>query len=311
MADDQAHFQLAADVLAGWCDDVLSGKPPVLYPVGGSDLARVEVGPGLVNLIGGAPGTGKTSLVMQMIFDALRLTDTLRAVVCNVEMSAAVLFDRQLARLSGIDLTTIRYRRLTGKHTDRIDQAMATLEPLAERLCFVRPPFTLENVAATADAFDAELIVLDYLQRIPPPGDHGDRRGAVDATMNYLRRFADAGTAILAVAVVGRTRDGKGRSSYQADGLGLASFKESGELEYGADSAYLLCPDPKDDDLVTLRCLKDRYGEPEDIDLRFTRKLQRFDPIGGDKGTQDKGKLNADLAALWLPTSPSDDDNDD
>ena len=33
------------------------------------------------------------------------------------------------------------------------------------------------------------------IQRIAPPGEHGDRRGSVDACMNYLRQFADADTA--------------------------------------------------------------------------------------------------------------------
>src|SRR6185369_11204244 len=104
-------------------------------------------------------------------------------------------------------LRTIRYRRLAAEHAERIDQAMNTLEPLAERLCFVRPPFDLANVAATADGFGAELLLLDYIQRIPPPGDHGDRRGSVDATMDYLRQFAENGVAVICVAAVSRGKD--------------------------------------------------------------------------------------------------------
>ncbi len=177
-------YQCAADVLAGWRDDVLSGKPPILYPVGTGELAQLEIGPGLVWLLGGAPGAGKTAFTMQCVFDALRLTPDLRAVVCNVEMPPGVLLDRQLARLSGIDLTTIRHRRLGAEHAERIDRALATLEPLAERLAFCRPPFDLANVAATADAFDAHLLLLDYIQRIPPPGEHADKRGSVNATMD-------------------------------------------------------------------------------------------------------------------------------
>jgi replicative DNA helicase len=171
----------------------------------------------------------------------------------------------------------IRHRQLAAPHAERIDVGVETLTPLCERLAFVRPPFDLENVAATADAFEADLLVLDYVQRVPPPGDHADRRGAVNATMDFLRQFADEDRAILAVAAVGRTRDNKGRSSYDPNGLGLASYKESGELEYGADSAWLLATDADDNDLVTLRCLKDRYGDPHDIDLLFRRSLQRFE----------------------------------
>ena len=299
-----AVFQCAADVLAGWRDDVLSGKPPVLFPAGAGELARVEIGPGLVALLGGAPGAGKTAFTMQLLVDALRLTPTLRAVACNVEMAPAVLLDRQLARLSGIDLTSIRHRRLGAEHADRIDQAMHTLEPLAERLAFVRPPFDLANVAATADAFDAQLLLLDYIQRIPPPGEHGDKRGAVNATMDYLRQFADAGVAVVVVSAIGRTKDGKGRSSYAGDGLNLASFRESSELEFGADDAFILTADDDQGDAVTLRHLKSRHSEAKDIGLTFDRRLQRFAAAGEPR--PDAGKLRSTLAALWARTAPAD-----
>src|SRR5262249_10547885 len=149
----------------------------------------------------------------------------------NVEMSLEVLLDRQFARLADIDLTLIRHRRLTAEHAGAIERGMDALDTFADRLAFVRPPFNLANVAQSADAFDAGLILLDYIQRIAPPGEHGDRRGTVDATMGYLRQFADAGNAIIVVAALARSKDAKGRSSY-TDGLSLASFRETSELEY-------------------------------------------------------------------------------
>jgi replicative DNA helicase len=120
-----ANFQTAADCFDGWRDDVLAGSPPVFFPIGSGALARIEIGPKLVALFGGAPGAGKTAFTMQMVVDALRLTPTLRALVCNVEMSPGVLLDRQLARLSGIDATTIRYRHFGAEHADRLDLATA------------------------------------------------------------------------------------------------------------------------------------------------------------------------------------------
>ena len=59
--------------------------------------------------------------------------------------------------------------------------------------------------------------------------------------MDYLRQFADAGVAIVVVAALARSKDAKGRSSY-TDGLSLASFRETSELEYGADDAFILAP---------------------------------------------------------------------
>lgn len=312
-------FQTAADVFDGWRDDVLTGAPPVLWPVGSGGLARLEIGPNLVTLLGGAPGAGKTAFAMQLTTDALRLTPTLRALICNVEMPARVLLDRQLARLSGIDLGTIRYRRFEAEHAERIDQAMHTLEPLAERLAFVRPPFDLANVAAAADAFGADLLVLDYIQRIMPPGQHADKRVAVNATMDFLRQFADAGCGLLVVAAVGRTKDAKGRSSYSGDGLNLASFRESSELEFGADDAFILVPSEDGAEYgtvtVTVKHLKARHTQPKDLLLEFDRRVQRFteaaDPHAwdpdGPTAKPARGKLRSALAAAWNRTPPADD----
>jgi replicative DNA helicase len=219
-------------------------------------------------------------------------------------MPPSVLLDRQLARLSGIPLTLIRYRRLTAAHGERITAAMDALEAPLDRLCFVRPPFDLANVAATADAFfagGAGLILLDYIQRIRPPGEHADRRGSVDACMDALRQFADAGVAVIVVSAVGRSKDNKGRNSY-GEGLNLASFRESSELEFGADSAFILAPDKGGG--VTLKHLKDRHGECRDMPLEFDGARQSFMLGEATKPAAqgDKGKVRAALAALWSRT---------
>ena len=271
-----ANFVRGCDALTEWRDDVLSGTPPTLYPVGDGVLSGIEIGPGMVTLLGGAPGAGKTAFVMQCLFDALRLTEDLRAVVCNIEMPQGVLLDRQLARLSGVNLTDIRHRKLTAEHTDRIEAALEVIDSVVDRLTFVRPPFSLDNVAATADIVGCDLLVLDYIQRIRPPGEHGDRRGAVDATMNHLRAFADAGLAVVVLSAIGRTKDARGRSSYSGDGLSLASFRESSELEFGADDAFILTPDEETEGCVALRHLKSRNGQCQNIALKFDAALQRF-----------------------------------
>jgi replicative DNA helicase len=310
-----AHFRPAADLLDDWRESIMHGTPPTLYPSGSGELARLEIGPGLVTLIGGPPGVGKTAFTMQLVLDALALTPSLRALVCNVEMSAPVLLDRQLARLADIDLTVIRHRRLGAEHAERLDGGLTTLEQLSDRLAFVRPPFDLANVAASADAFDAGLILLDYIQRISPPGEHGDRRGSVDATMGYLRQFADAGTALIVVAAVSRSKDSKGRSSY-SEGLNLASFRESSELEFGADDAFILARANGEDDSpfrVVLKHLKSRHGEAKDIDLTFDRPHQRFapaDPKPTRATRADRGKLQSALRSLWDSTSPALDDDE-
>ena len=287
----------AVDVMSAWQDDLRSGKPPTLYPVAdpGSPLADMEIGPGLVTLFGGPPGAGKTALIMQLVVDVLRLTPNLKALVANVEMSPSALLDRQFARLSGIDLHTVRHRKLHTEHTQRIDTGIATLASITSRLAFARSPWTVDNVARSADAVEADLIVMDYAQRFTPPGEHANKKTAVDAVMEYVRGMADCGVAVLVVAAVGRQRDDKGRSGY--GGLSLASFRESSELEYGADDAFLLVPENADrPGAITLKHAKSRHGEPKDIPLRFTGSVQRFDAV---HNRPVKGKLTTAVSDLW------------
>lgn len=240
-------------------------------------------------LLGGAPGAGKTALAMQWALDALRLSPNLRALVVNVETAPAALLDRQLSRLSGIPLATIRDREFGELHSERLTLGFDAVEAIADRLAFLVPPFDLPSIATAADDFGADLLLLDYAQRIDA-GPHADKRNAMNVLMEYLRRFAGAGVGVLALAAVGRTKDAKGRSSYAAEGLGLASFRESSELEFGCDSAYMLSRGRRilgGADEADLRCLKNRHGEPRDLRLTATLRgprrllgLQRRGPAG-------------------------------
>ena len=126
--------RLGSQVFASWEEDLLRGESPVLYPIAASGkLAQIATGPGMVTLIGGAPGAGKTAFVMQSVFEAMRLTESLRVVVCNVEMTPEVLFDRQLARLSGVDLSRIRNRDIPEDAVDNVLTSMEMLEDLQTR----------------------------------------------------------------------------------------------------------------------------------------------------------------------------------
>ncbi len=306
----EANFQPAVEILDAWWDDLMSGTPPVQYRVGIGELQRIDVGPGRVTLVGGSPGIGKTALISQMVFDALAISTTLKAMVCNVEMHPAAILERQLARFSGIDLTTIRNRQLDLEHGDALARGKDALDAVIDRLAFVRPPYDLNNVAHSAEAHDARLIVLDYIQRIEAGGKHDDDRQAVGETMSTIRRFTDeCGAAVIAVAALSRSRDSRGRASY-TDGLSLASFRGTSELEFGADDAFILVPDGDPEEFssavpVRLSHLKSRNGETRDLHLLFDRPRQHFvdrpiAPVDHESATPDAAMfamLKANIAA--------------
>ncbi|MDZ4849422.1 MAG: hypothetical protein SGI77_09005 [Pirellulaceae bacterium] len=61
-----AKFVTASDAIENWRDDVLTGKPPTFYRIADAGpLAKIEIGPKLITLVGGAPGSGKTAFIMR------------------------------------------------------------------------------------------------------------------------------------------------------------------------------------------------------------------------------------------------------
>lgn len=265
------------ELFSPWKKELLSGKPPISWALAdeSSPLKAIQAAPGRATGLGGGPGSGKTSLSMQMMVDGLRLSDDLRVLVANVEMAPGVLMDRQLSRLSGIDLNIIQQRKFQAEHTARLHAGFAELEFICGRLGFVKGPFTFDNVAAAADELEPQILVLDYLQRFQSSASSDDRRGGLDQSMSLIRRFADAGSCVFVVSALARQKNAQGRSGYDAETLTMAAFRDSSEIEFGLDDAYILTTGKEPSERV-LKHLKSRNGECRDIALEFDGAVQRF-----------------------------------
>src|SRR5262249_51828280 len=145
-----------------------------------------------------------------------------RVLVANVEMSAHQLLTRTLSRLSGIPLTEIRRRQVRRRDFPRLGEGMDRVQSYGDRLAFAATPGSLDAIRAAAAAHRADILCLDYIQRIEPSGKFNAMRDRVNALMSELRRAAEGGAAILAAAALTRSRDGSGRSSYAGPHLSLA-----------------------------------------------------------------------------------------
>jgi replicative DNA helicase len=302
------RLERMSEMFDDWREKVLSGVPPVRYPVADCGaLTKFKIGPELITLIGGAPGAGKTAFTMQLVFNALRLDPKVWVVIANVEMPPATLLDRQLSRLSGVSLSLIHERQTGYEHAERIDAGMQALQEVSERVYFIRGGFDLGNIGRKAIEFSKHqgnergILVLDYVQRISPPADPAgegrpataDRRGSVDQTMSCLRQFADGGLSVIAVSSVGRQKDNRGRSTYAGETMTLASFKESGELEFGADDAYILAPSSKTPGICDLSHMKARHGDTHSMQLVFRKSTQTFVPVEQEEPERWSSDFNA------------------
>jgi replicative DNA helicase len=284
-------YTTGADLFGSWFADVERGEPPVRFKLP-DPFAALDVRPGRLFLFGGAPGGGKTAALLQIGIDLLRLNESVRLLVANVEMVPALLVERVASRLSAVPLTAIADRTLTPAELGRVRAAVAALEPIGGRLAFLHAPFSLEHVAAAGTEFGANVLILDYIQRFSVGDGSKDKREQLETAAAVLRRFCDAGAAVLVASAVARQK-GKGGSTYR--GLNLASFRGSSELEYGCDGAFLLVPDESDG--IVFQCEKNRFGAVADLVTRFDPTTQTFAPAPAG--------LEAFDAATPAPTSGS------
>jgi replicative DNA helicase len=290
----ETHTRLA-DCFDDWRNELLTGTPPKRFAVAeNGPLAELDLRPGRVWVIGGHPGAGKTAFVMQLVVDALSLQKDVGALVMNVEMEKEELLNRQLARLTGIPLRIIHRREFNEQHRERLDFGFQALADIRQQLTFAKRPFQMNRLIQAADAVSAEIVVVDYIQRIQlddePPAD---RRANVDACMDRARAMADCGLAVIIVAALARQ---KGQNGSDYTNAGLASFRESSELEYGADDAFIVATG-KDQNTVTLQHVKSRHGARADIPLAFDGSLQRFTP--NDIAAARDSDIMQNIADLW------------
>jgi replicative DNA helicase len=299
----ETHTRLA-DAFDDWRSELLNGKPPERFAVAeNGPLTKLDLRPGRVWVIGGHPGAGKTAFVMQLVVDALSLQDNVTALVMNVEMEIHELLNRQLARLSGIPLDIIQQRQFTPEHTDRLEFGFDALADIRQQLIFARPPFRMDRLIQAADTVSAQIVVADYIQRIQLDDKPiTDRRMNVDACVDMARQMANCGLAVIAVAALARQ---KGRNGSDYEDAGLASFRESSELEYGADDAFIMATG-KRQNKVYLQHLKARHAARVDITLDFDGKLQRFTAADNaamqdaESDAQDPSVMPTDeIRALW------------
>lgn len=225
----------AVAVLDRLLDRLRKGEGDKLFPAGEA-LKGLEVGPGLITIIGAPPAAGKTALTMQLVVEALTADDHLRVVIANAEMDFEVLLRRELTRLSGVPGRALRFADLRPHQLQAVETAAASLRQLLARITVMRSPFTAEGLRKTCEGLTPGLLVIDCLQKFATATEI---RQEVNYVITQLRLLAMHGWGVLALSATTRGH-GKNGSSHDPKNLTMASFKEIGEIEFNADAAYLL-----------------------------------------------------------------------
>lgn len=283
-------FVRAGSILTQLITDLRTGNTTQLTDMG-PELRGMEVAPGLITIIGAGPGAGKTALVMQSTFAALERDESLRAVIANAEMEFSVLLRRELTRTTAISSDKIRFGNLTEQELATITMASCDLIPRLDRVTAMTDKFSLVGLEMLCSK-PPGILVVDYLQKFAP--HDVEPRIGVGQVMQLLRKLAKLRWAVIAISATSRPVKGAK--------LTMNSLRESSEIEYNADSIYLMNDNGPTDGLeyvrqITLNHAKNRHGSQVDIRLEFNKPRMKFSPAMSQQSSDladDFGGFGAD-----------------
>jgi len=233
-----------------------------------------ELQPG-IHLLAAEPGAGKTTFALQV---AIKAVETgYPALFISYEESLQTLALKavcQRLNLNGGNFILKNYREGKG-NIEELKQAQRGIN--LNKLFFLEGNSRLRVSTVKAKAlqimakYRAEkiLIVVDYLQRwsaIQTPEDENRReyRHIVGDLVSELRELANRlNSPVLIISSQNRQQQGS---------PSLTSFKESGDIEYSADTAIFLINNKEkcvDGRKVKLQILKNRFGDIGEVEMIF------------------------------------------
>lgn len=241
--------------------------------------------PGL-HVLAAIPGCGKSTFAWQIANQIA--TSKVPVVYVHFEQSKKDLLDKALARIAKINSRHISRGKILLDSLDKGPLISNALKNYAETIA----PWTViheadetTNVSEIERIFRESLnrlgvqggvLMVDYLQMIPVQKDVAGLFSTMDKTthnLGALRRIArDFDVPVFVISSMNR-------ASYKSKSM--AGFKESGNVEYAADTAAILfreggfCEKSRSMSL-SLNVLKNRNGETARINYKFFPENARF-----------------------------------
>ena len=244
---------------------------------------------GRIYVLGGIPSSGKTVLTNN-IADNICLNDH-PVLFFSYDDGRAELRYRTYCRFSGFEIEEFNNRRLSKNDMEGIFKN-SSISLIRGNKYVVQEVFKIEEWGQLIDKIKklhkkVPVIIIDYLRKLKTENNRMDERLRVDEILFGLTELAK--THNLPVLVISELA----RDSYKSgQRLGMASFKESGSIEYEASWLGILAAVEEDDSGYSLKRDWERIIEHDgNIDLIVFKAKRGTGVTGRIPLKLDKAKM--------------------
>ena len=229
---------------------------------------------GEITVIGGRPGHGKTTLVVNLCYNLLK--QGLKVMMINREMSNKEMMKKLLV-LSNKHMAYSQIRQggrnLDEKTMNHLVSAMEEMKQYKDQLFMFDKLFTLEDSNAVINRYKPDIILDDYIQLIRVNSKNDGRRFEIEEIMRSYKETAKKHNCI-PILVSQLNRNIEGRIDKVPK---MSDLSEGGSIEQVAENIIFVYYDYKDNyeeselgpDRNQLVAAKVRYGTGGRITMGF------------------------------------------
>lgn len=275
-----------ADEFMSWLEKRSQEKVGAItgVPSGILDFDRMTGGfqPQELYILGGRPGQGKTSLMLNMILHALERTEN-SMVVFSLEMSRRDLMMRLVSMRAAIDSRFLRIPSLLDD--EQYKRIIEATDFLASERWFVDESGKLSisdmrmKCRRHKAKYGLDFILVDYLQCMSGIETQGKRSynrveevGEISRGLKQLAKEFDV--PVLAAASLNRSSNQRSNKRPQ-----MSDLRDSGNIEFDADLVMFISRCEEEEDMKNISILdvvKHRNGPQGEISLYFDAQYTRF-----------------------------------
>ena len=220
---------------------------------------------GEVMVVGARPAVGKSAFVTQIITNMAM--KGIKVGYFNLEMSYKQVYERILARLSGIGLTRIKKAKaFLGDEQKKFESANEQMK--MSNLIVSSGSKKISDIKAESRHQQFDVIVIDYLQLVRPDRTFNNRASEVGEISKSLKALAmELQIPIIALSQMNRENDEQHEPN-------ISDLRESGDIEQDASIIALMWNIT--DTTKGFKIGKNRQGELMKIGLEFNGDNMTF-----------------------------------